>query len=260
MSPYTAWSPDEGHVPGVAVGNAGSESNGALRTIVARLRQTVGVDALVTTATGYRLDLPVDAVFACEELERANGDPAVIRGALDRWVGRALDEFRDEAWAHGEATRLAEVHANAVENLADALVARRRSNEAITILEPHILDNEFRDRPRGLLMRSLAAAGRQTEALRSYQTYRSFLVERAGTEPSEELRRIEQRIATGWDAAMASSNDQEGGATGPGADQARAAAIKETGGTVNAVERDGENGATWEVEVTRPDWSTIAHR
>ena len=56
-------------------------------------------------------------------------------------------------------------------------------------------------------------------------------------------------------AAMASSNDQEGGATGPGADQARAAAIKETGGTVNAVERDGENGATWEVEVTRPDGS-----
>ena len=36
-------------------------SSGALRTIVARLRQTVGVDALVTTATGYRLDLPVDA-------------------------------------------------------------------------------------------------------------------------------------------------------------------------------------------------------
>lgn len=56
-------------------------------------------------------------------------------------------------------------------------------------------------------------------------------------------------------AAMASSGDQEGGAIGPGADPARAAAIKETGGTVNAVERDGENGATWEVEVTRPDGS-----
>ena len=41
-------------------------------------------------------------------------------------------------------------------------------------------------------MRALAAAGRQTEALRSYQAYRSFLVERAGTEPSDELRRVEQ--------------------------------------------------------------------
>ena len=112
-------------------------SSGALRKIVARLRQTVGVDALVTTATGYRLDLPVDAVFASEELERANGDPAVIRGALDRWVGPALDEFRDEAWAHGEASRLAEVRATAVEDLAEALIARGRSNEAITILEPH---------------------------------------------------------------------------------------------------------------------------
>ncbi len=56
-------------------------------------------------------------------------------------------------------------------------------------------------------------------------------------------------------AAMASSGDQEGGATGPGVAEAKAAAVRETGGTVNAVERDTENGATWEVEVTRPDGS-----
>ena len=60
---------------------------------------------------------------------------------------------------------------------------------------------------------------------------------------------------TGGAAAMASSGDQEGRVSGPGADQASAAAVKETGGTVNAVERDRENGATWEVEVTRPDGS-----
>ena len=60
---------------------------------------------------------------------------------------------------------------------------------------------------------------------------------------------------TGGAAAMASGNDQEGRVSGPAADQASAAAVAKTGGTVNAVERDRENGGTWEVEVTRPDGS-----
>ncbi len=52
--------------------------------------------------------------------------------------------------------------------------------------------------------------------------------------------------------------DGERPATGAGADKAKAAALEVTGGgAVNAVERDGEKGATWEVEVTRPDGSTV---
>ncbi len=42
------------------------------------------------------------------------------------------------------------------------------------------------------------------------------------------------------------------------ADDASAAALEATdGGTVNAVERDSENGATWEVEVTKTDGTTV---
>ncbi len=182
-------------------------SSGALRQIVARLRRTIGAEALVTTATGYRLDLPVDAALAYEELARADGDPDAIRRTLDRWVGPALDEFRDEAWAQGEATRLAEVHATALEDLAEALLLADRSHDAIALLEPHILGNEYRDRPRALLMRALAAAGRQTEALRMYQAYRSLLVDRVGTEPSDELRRVDQRIAAGWDGTESDRGD-----------------------------------------------------
>jgi hypothetical protein len=37
-----------------------------------------------------------------------------------------------------------------------------------------------------------------------------------------------------------------------------AAALKATGGgTANAVERDSENGATWEVEVAKPGGGTV---
>jgi len=46
--------------------------------------------------------------------------------------------------------------------------------------------------------------------------------------------------------------------TGSAADRAREAALAITsGGRANSVERDSENGATWEVEVTRPDGKTV---
>jgi hypothetical protein len=54
--------------------------------------------------------------------------------------------------------------------------------------------------------------------------------------------------------------DDDGDAqlTGPSADRAKAAALKITGGgEANAVERDSEDGATYEVEVTRPDGSQV---
>jgi hypothetical protein len=42
------------------------------------------------------------------------------------------------------------------------------------------------------------------------------------------------------------------------ADRATAAALDATGGgTATSVERDNEDGATWEVEVTRPDGTTV---
>jgi uncharacterized membrane protein YkoI len=53
-------------------------------------------------------------------------------------------------------------------------------------------------------------------------------------------------------------DDGDGGAVGSGADAAKAAALKLVpGGHANAVERDSENGATWEVEVTRTDGKTV---
>lgn len=64
-------------------------------------------------------------------------------------------------------------------------------------------------------------------------------------------------IASG--AALASHDDDgEGKVSGKQADAATAAALKATGGgKANSVELDNENGATWEVEVTKPDGDTV---
>ncbi|MBA3265059.1 MAG: PepSY domain-containing protein [Nocardioidaceae bacterium] len=64
----------------------------------------------------------------------------------------------------------------------------------------------------------------------------------------------------GGGIAIASStgDDGEGNVSGPDADKATAAALRATGGgEANSVELDSENGATWEVEVTRPDGNTV---
>jgi hypothetical protein len=52
--------------------------------------------------------------------------------------------------------------------------------------------------------------------------------------------------------------DGEGGATGPQADRAVRAALEATGGgAAQGVERDGEGGAVWEVEVRKPDGTIV---
>jgi hypothetical protein len=68
-------------------------------------------------------------------------------------------------------------------------------------------------------------------------------------------------VATAGGVAVAGGDGGDDGdvtVTGADADQARQAALELThGGTANSVERDSENGATWEVEVTRPDGATV---
>ena len=68
-------------------------------------------------------------------------------------------------------------------------------------------------------------------------------------------------LALGIGSAVASRGGDggDGGtASTPAARKAVAAALKATGGgTANAVERDSEDGATWEVEVAKPGGGTV---
>ena len=61
-------------------------------------------------------------------------------------------------------------------------------------------------------------------------------------------------VAGGGEAGEQGSHDY----TQAQADDASAAALEATGGgEVNSVERDSEDGATWEVEVTKTDGTTV---
>jgi hypothetical protein len=65
-------------------------------------------------------------------------------------------------------------------------------------------------------------------------------------------------LAVGGVAVASGGDDGGGGVTGQQSDRATEAALRAThGGTANSVERDGENGATWEVEVTTEHDGTV---
>ena len=191
-------------------------SPGAVRRSVSRLRTVLGQEAFASTSTGYTLGCPVDASLFCDEVARA-ADAADRVGTLERaigmWGDAALEEFANEDWARARVARLTEIHGAAVDDLADELIAAGRPADAIALLEGQVDRYPYRDGSRGLLIRALALAGRQGEALRAFQSYWSLLAEELGTEPSPEVVRIERRVATGWDGvSSATTTDAARGA------------------------------------------------
>ena len=179
---------------------------GALRTTVSRLRTIIGPATLRTTSTGYSLGGDVDAAQFCQAVAHADktaGKLGALEHALTLWTGPVLEEFQGEEWARGETARLTEIHAASVDDYVDQLISAHRETDAIAAAEGQIGRYPYRDRSRGLLIRALALAGRQADALRAFQTYRSLLVEEFGTEPSPEVVRTERRVATGWNGVDA---------------------------------------------------------
>ena len=179
-------------------------SKGGLQTAVSRLRKSLGAEFVVTESPGYALrGVTVDAAAFEDEVDPArSAEPhrrtEMLDRALGRWRDDAYLEFADEEWARGAAARLSELRASATEDLSEALITTGASAAAVALLVEHIDRYPLRDRPRGLLMRGLAAQGRQSEALRAYRSYRTHLGEAVGTEPSTELQALERKIVGGW--------------------------------------------------------------
>ena len=181
-------------------------TDGAVRTAVARVRRRLGPGScLVTEGPGYvlRTDRIDHLQFAAAVSAALTGDAtdAQVRASLERalamWRGAAYAEFAHEQWATAEAARLDEMHAGATEALVDVLLRQGEHETALEHATTLIERQPYRDRPRGQRMRALAATGRVTEALRSFQEYRALLLDEVGTVPSSPLVELEQLISAG---------------------------------------------------------------
>ncbi len=190
---------------------AGTAPEGARRTVQAhmshlRRAMNTNVETLAAAERGYRLvieHVDLDAALFETKLESA-------RRLADREPRRAVGLFEDAlSLVHGppfagltddvptlaiEAARLSEMHLAGTESMFDARLAAGEDSTLVADLNKLVALHPLRERMWGLLMTSLYRAGRQADALRSFNQARHVLAEELGIEPSPELRDLEQRI------------------------------------------------------------------
>jgi DNA-binding SARP family transcriptional activator len=175
----------------------------ALHVHISGLRSAIADDIIATTAHGYRID-PDDEMFDVSVFERltssAHGEPdpserlRCTTTALELWRGRPYQELTDDTFAVPEVARLEECRLGLLELRMRALLALGQDEEVIPRLRELVERFPLRERLHADLMLALYRSGRQTEALRQYQSARQVLGEQVGIEPGPALRNLETRI------------------------------------------------------------------
>ena len=170
---------------------------------VVRLRKRLGVAAIESLPSGYRLSLNDDELDhrRFERLHErarealAGGDPArasyLAREALSLWRGGALADVEDWEPGRAEAGRLEGLRMEAQELLVDA---ETRAGHAEAVLEQAralVAQAPFRERRWALLARALHQSGRQAEALGAVSRARTMLVDELGLDPGRDLVDLE---------------------------------------------------------------------
>jgi predicted ATPase/DNA-binding SARP family transcriptional activator len=196
-----------------------------LQGLVSKLRRALGsTDLVAMRGGGYVLELAPDAIdvrrfedlLAKARGAATSGDHAraieLLIGADALWRGEALAEFAYDDFARAEVSRLSELRVAAVEERIDMELQLGRHAGAIGELEAVVAVHPLRERLRGLLMVALYRAGRQADALRTFQDGRRVLGDELGLEPGPELRRLEAAIlaqAPSLDAPLVTSSRTE---------------------------------------------------
>jgi predicted ATPase/DNA-binding SARP family transcriptional activator len=181
-----------------------AEAANALQRLVSRLRKALPEGSVEGQPDGYRLNLDPDAVDAVrfERLvtrARNDDDPRLLREAVALWRGAAMQDVglvESEAF-DAAVTRLEALRLTAVEDRFDAEAGAGRGAELVAELTDLVAAHPVRERLVAALMRALAAAGRDTEALLVYQRTREALADALGVDPSPELAAVHVALLRG---------------------------------------------------------------
>jgi predicted ATPase/DNA-binding SARP family transcriptional activator len=180
----------------------------ALQSLVSRLRRSVGADFVLQAPGGYRLDLGRDDIDLHRFIALARrGREALRAGDLNHAVDllrEAAQLWRGQPEGWGDTTdsaawqlRLHEQRLEATADLLEAEMASGRALDVIVNLEHLVTQFPLRERLVGLLMRALAAAGRQADALARYEQLRRELADDLGVDPSADLQAIHLQVLRG---------------------------------------------------------------
>jgi DNA-binding SARP family transcriptional activator len=184
----------------------------AARTVqayVSRVRKAVaGLEgwSLDSSPGGWRLTIPPGGLDVAEVAQRAaDGRRAADDGdhmaaalayadALHHWRGEPLAELGELAGARAERARLQELRLHLLEERIDAEIACGRGSAVVPELEALCLAHPLRERLWGLQMTALYRAGRQADALRTFEELRRTLRDDLGLDPNPSLVQLEQQI------------------------------------------------------------------
>jgi predicted ATPase/DNA-binding SARP family transcriptional activator len=177
-----------------------ADQTNALQSLVSRLRKALGnPDLIQQSAAGYRLNLPAADIdlhhftqlarSGREALRRDDPNVAheVLIEALALWRGEPV-ELTESGYGDALLARLDEQVLDARADLIDAQLALGLAADVVAELEGLVAAHPLRQRFAVLLVRALHAAGRQGEALASYERTKAVLADELGIDPGAELQ------------------------------------------------------------------------
>ncbi|MCE6998428.1 winged helix-turn-helix domain-containing protein [Saccharothrix sp. S26] len=184
-----------------------ADAANALQRLVSRLRKALPDGVVEGHPNGYRLAVPPDAVDAVrfERLvaqARTDDGPRrvrLLRDALALWRGTAMQDvgLQDSEAFDAAVTRLDGLRLTALEDRFDAEVALGHGVDLIPELTDLATAHPTRERLVAALLRALAAAGRDSEALVVYERTREALADALGVDPSPELSTVHVALLRG---------------------------------------------------------------
>jgi predicted ATPase/DNA-binding SARP family transcriptional activator len=200
----------------------------ALHVHLSKLRGLLG-GLLVLDSVGYSLkagEFELDAWRFDELIEEARADPdqarALCTEALALFRGDPLCDVTPEGSVAQWRRALEEKRLQAILLRVDTELAGGAAGELVADLELLAAEHPYEEKLCGQLMLSLYRAGRQADALDTFQRARRQFVTELGLEPGEQLARLQARILDRDPALLLTEN---GGATAdgdPGADPEQA--------------------------------------
>ena len=184
-----------------------ADTANALQRLVSRLRKALPEGSIEGQPGGYRLTAEPDAVDAVRfehlvaQARDAEGARRVrlLREALALWRGAAMADvgLEDSEALDAAVARLERLRLAALEDRFDAEIGLGQAGELIAELTDLVAAHPVRERLVAALMRALAAAGRDTEALLVYERTRETVADLLGADPSPELSAVHVALLRG---------------------------------------------------------------
>ncbi len=196
-----------------AGGGVGARRN-TLQSKITMLRRALGDPTVVTSRDGgYALAVEpsdVDALAALSATATASGlfEAGDDEGAVDLcastlrlYRGEVLQAAGDGDWVTPYRARLEEARATLLEIQLGARLRLGEAGDVIGQLEAAVADHPFSESLWELLITAQYRAGRQADALASYQRVKNQLSTELGLDPRPQLQELERRILV-QDAAL----------------------------------------------------------